>query len=255
MYGIILAAGRGERMGHLTDNTPKPMLRINDKPILQYQIEQLKAGGITNIMIVEKYLSKVIKDYFKDGKEFGVKIDHLVIEGEKGSAGALREALQSIPEQEKDVVLMYGDIFSDVDIARLLKKHQETGENDATLLEVNMDNLIPNGIIDAKDIDEDGIFKNKGIEKPSEVGMWGHGAIFALNRNRMLKNLPESGDLSKDVWARLYDTLRLGFYNHEGYWRNMTSPSDLSQVEKDIKHRLSGVNKENNISPSTSERK
>lgn len=253
MYGIILAGGRGERMGHLTDNTPKPMLRINDKPILQYQIEQLKRGGITNVMIVERYLPKVIQDYFKDGKEFGVKIDHLVIENDKGSAGAVREALQSVPEQEKDVILTYGDIFSNVDIIELLKKHREIGDVDATLLAVNIDYLFPNGIIDAKDIDEDGLLKGKGIKKPHDLETWGNGAIFVLNRNRMLEVLPEHGDLSRDVWVPLLSKLRLAMYKHEGYWRNVENASDLLQVERDIELGLIGVNKENDISSRTLE--
>lgn len=229
MYGIILAGGRGERMGQLTKETPKPMLRVGGKPLLQYQIEQLREAGATDVIIVEGYLPKVIQEYFGDGKKFGIHIRHLVVDTTKGSAGATREALQSIPETEKDIPLLYGDILSDTSIKRLMEKHKEIGDI-ATLSTVSGDYLHPDGLVA---IDQNGMLKE--IKTATEAGIAVNAAIFALNREKMLSLLPEKGDLSRDVWEPISKTGRLTLFQHEGYWRNMTNAFDILQAERDIK--------------------
>lgn len=228
MHGIILAGGRGERMGPLTNSTPKPMLKVGGKPILQYQIEQLKEAGINDVLLVEGYLPKVIQDYFGDGKGFGVKIQHLVLEADKGSAGAVREALQFLPESEKDAVLIYGDILSDADITRLVNKHREIGDV-ATLLCVGTGYLFPDGLVEIE-----GEYV-KGIKTGRDTGL-ANGAIFALDRKKMLDLLPERGDLSRDVWERFSSEKgKLTKFEHEGYWRNMSNAFDVLQAERDLK--------------------
>lgn len=246
MYGIILAGGRGERMGSLTDKTPKPMLKVNGKPLLQYQIEQLREAGVTDVVIVEGYLPKVIQEYFGDGKRFGINIHHLVVNNDKGSAGATREALQSIPETEKNIPLLYGDILSDVNIEKLMQRHGEIG-GIATLLTVNADYLHPYGLVT---LDQNGMVEK--IKTATEAGIAVNAAIFVLNREKALVFLPEKGDLSKNVWEPLSETGDLAYCRHEGYWRNMTNPLDLSQAEEDMKRGLF-KGKAETISPGTPE--
>ncbi len=75
MYtAVIVAGGRGTRLSDYTKEIPKPMLSVDGKPVLKYQIEQFKRYGITDIVITVGYLKEVIKDYFKDGSEIGVNI-------------------------------------------------------------------------------------------------------------------------------------------------------------------------------------
>lgn len=242
MYGIILAGGRGERMGQLTKEVPKPMLRVGGKPLLQYQIEQLKEAGATDVIIVEGYLPKVIQEYFGDGKEFGIHIHHLVVDTAKGSAGATREALQLIPETEENIPLLYGDILSDINIKQLMEKHKEIGDI-ATLSTVSADYLHPDGLVT---IDQNGMLKE--IKTATEAGIFVNAGIFALNREKMLSLLPEKRDLSRDVWEPVSKTGRLTTSRHEGYWRNMTSPFDLLQAKRDIETRLFKPRTEGNIS-------
>jgi D-glycero-D-manno-heptose 1,7-bisphosphate phosphatase len=73
---VILCGGLGKRLMPLTKHTPKPMVKINKKPFLEYLIYQLKSNGLTNILILGGYRSDKIKNYFQNGKNFGVKIEY-----------------------------------------------------------------------------------------------------------------------------------------------------------------------------------
>ena len=80
MVGIITAGGKGTRLSSITKNIPKPMVEIVNKPILQYQIECLRENGIKEIYLLIGHLGRVIKDYFKDGSEFGVLVRHIFLQ-------------------------------------------------------------------------------------------------------------------------------------------------------------------------------
>ena len=109
MKAVILAAGKGTRMRDLTQELPKPMLKVQDKPILQHIIEGLKSAGIPEFCIVTGFRADVIRDYFKSGEDLGVKISYAHQEVQDGTGKA--------PELAKDFVgadsflLTYGDIL------------------------------------------------------------------------------------------------------------------------------------------------
>lgn len=89
MVGVITAGGKGTRLSSIASDIPKPMVNIVGKPILQYQIECLKDNNIKKIYILIGHLGEVIKNYFKDGKEFGVNIEYIEEKEPLGSAGSL----------------------------------------------------------------------------------------------------------------------------------------------------------------------
>ena len=89
MKAVIMAGGKGTRLGSMTKDIPKPMISIENKPILEYQIESLRKSNITDIILVIGYLGDVIKEYFGDGHPWGVKIEYIVEEDFLGTAGAL----------------------------------------------------------------------------------------------------------------------------------------------------------------------
>ena len=91
MRAIVLAAGKGERLKEVTSTIPKPMIKIMDKPILEHNINWLNRYGIKNIYINLHHLPNVIKDYFKDGKRWGVRITYSYEPELLGTAGAVRK--------------------------------------------------------------------------------------------------------------------------------------------------------------------
>ncbi|PIN74772.1 hypothetical protein COV18_06145 [Candidatus Woesearchaeota archaeon CG10_big_fil_rev_8_21_14_0_10_37_12] len=98
MKAVILSAGRGKRLESLTNSVPKAMILINNKPMLQILIEQLKSVNVTDICIVVHYLKDKLIDYFKDGKQFGVNITYAEQTELAGNADALLKTEQFIKE-------------------------------------------------------------------------------------------------------------------------------------------------------------
>ena len=119
MKAIIMAGGKGTRIASIRSDVPKPMIEICNKPILQYQIENLKAYGITDITLVIGYLGDIIKNHFGDGSAFGVNISYFIESEPLGTAGALFK--MNLPE---DFILLCGDIIIDIDFNRLISFHK-----------------------------------------------------------------------------------------------------------------------------------
>ena len=122
MIAVITAGGKGTRLSSIARDIPKPMVRILDKPILEYQIESLKKSGINDIYILIGHLGYVIKDYFKDGKDFGVHISYIEEKEPLGSAGSLF-FLKSVIKD--DFVFVFGDLMLDVYFERMVTFHKQ----------------------------------------------------------------------------------------------------------------------------------
>ena len=121
MKVIIMAGGKGTRISSIASDIPKPMIRIGGKPVLEHQINNLKANGLTDITLVIGHLGHVIKDYFEDGRQLGVNISYFVESYPLGTAGALFK----MPELTEDFLLMCGDVMMDVDFQRFIRFHHE----------------------------------------------------------------------------------------------------------------------------------
>jgi len=122
MKAIILSAGRGERLRPLTNTLPKPMIQINNKPILEYLILLCKNHGIKEIAINTSYLPEKIKEYFGDGGKFGVKIRYSYEPELLGTAGALNNFRDFLNET---FVVIYGDNITDIDLNKMINYHKE----------------------------------------------------------------------------------------------------------------------------------
>ncbi len=117
MKAMILAAGRGVRMGSLTDRTPKPLLPVADKPLIEYQIERLAAAGIKDLVINHAYLGSMIEDALQDGSRWGVSIRYSAETQALETGGGIFNALPLLGEEP--FVVLNGDIWCDLDITAL----------------------------------------------------------------------------------------------------------------------------------------
>ena len=111
MQAVILAGGKGTRLG--LNDIPKPMVNISGKPLLEHQILLAKKYGIKDFFILSGHLGHVIKEYFGDGKKWGVNIEHIIESKPLGTAGALKLLEGKINER---FMVFYGDIVMDFDI-------------------------------------------------------------------------------------------------------------------------------------------
>lgn len=132
MKVVIMAGGKGTRISSIASDIPKPMIQIEDKPVLEHEIECLREQGFTDIILTVGHLGDIIMDYFGDGtgispstgKPFGVQIDYFIEKEPLGNAGALFQMRDKLTE---DFLLLNADAMFDVDFNRFVAFHREKG--------------------------------------------------------------------------------------------------------------------------------
>ena len=140
---IFMVGGKGKRLMPLTKLTPKPMLKVKGKPILERLIEKAKIEGFYNIVFITNHLENVIKDYFKSGSKWGVKIKYLNEEVPLGTAGGL---IYMKGNKKTPVIVSNGDVITDVNFRNLLDFHQKQS-NEATIAVKKYEVENPYGVV------------------------------------------------------------------------------------------------------------
>lgn len=121
MKTVILAGGKGTRMGNLTVDIPKPMIKIGGKPILQHQVENAKRYGFSDLIMLIGYKEEIVREYFGSGEKFGVKIEYISEPKPLGTSGAVKQIESVINEP---FIVLYGDTMMDINLANLVEYHQ-----------------------------------------------------------------------------------------------------------------------------------
>lgn len=140
---ILMVGGLGTRLRPLTENTPKPMLKVGNKPILQTIVEKFAEYGYTDIVMCVNYKSHIIQDYFVDGKEFGVNIEYIFEEQRMGTAGAL-SLLKEKPTEP--FFVMNGDLLTNVNFEHLHNYHLSNNSL-GTMCVREYDFQVPYGVV------------------------------------------------------------------------------------------------------------
>lgn len=126
MKAVILAGGRGTRLQPLTFAIPKPLIPVGEKPILEIIVSHLKSYGFKEFIFSVGYRAELIETYFKDGSNFGVKIDYFKEDKPLGTAGSLPCIHEVFPfKKGESFLLMNGDILTKLDIVKFIEYHQK----------------------------------------------------------------------------------------------------------------------------------
>ncbi|MFT7004463.1 MAG: dTDP-glucose pyrophosphorylase/predicted transcriptional regulator [Sulfurimonas sp.] len=144
---VLMVGGLGTRLRPLTDNIPKPMLKVGKKPILQTIIEKFAEYGYTKIVLCVNYKFNVIQNYFKDGSEFGVTIEYVFEEQRMGTAGAL-SLLKNKPTEP--FFVMNGDLLTNVNFEHLDNYHN-ANKSIGTMCVREYEFQVPYGVVNIKD--------------------------------------------------------------------------------------------------------
>lgn len=226
-----MAGGKGTRIAQVNATVPKPMIPIEGKPILEYQIETLKKQGYTDIILIVGHMGNVIQKYFGDGSAFGVQISYIVEEQPLGTAGALYFLKDEI---QNDFLLLNGDIIFDVDIQKFLEYHcnQRTV---ATILTHPNSHPYDSGIIIADDKNRVTNWLHKEDER-----LWYKNRVNAglhMFSPRIFESFHEAKkcDLDRDVLKPLIKEGELSVYDSPEYIKDMGTPDRYYAVIEDIK--------------------
>lgn len=250
MKVIIMAGGKGTRIASVKSDVPKPMIPICGKPILEWQIENLKACGLTDITLVIGYLGNVIQDYFGDGVKFGVNINYFVEDSPLGTAGALFK----MPELTDDFLLMCGDVILDVDFNRFIEFHKKNNAWASLMAHPNghpydssllVTEILPPQVAGGNPVDTHKVVKwmNKEDERLYYKNRVNAG--IEIISPKLLKETmkhfvprhpktPDKVDLDRDVLKPNIPSGRIFAYDTPEYIKDMGTPDRYYEVEKDI---------------------
>lgn len=224
---MIMAGGRGKRLSPLTDNVPKPMLPLGNKPIIEHNIDRLISFGIRKIYISVKYLGEQIQEYFGDGSKKGISIEYIWEEDFLGTAGAL--AL--VDDFKSDhVLLMNSDLFTNVDFEELYLELIKNGADMAiSSTEYKVD--IPFAVFETN-IEQVIDFK----EKPTYI-YHSNAGIYILNKN-LIDKIPKNKFY--DITDLMDDLVKGGGKLVHcpiiGFWIDIGKSSDYDKAIEIMKH-------------------
>lgn len=218
---VFMAGGRGSRLRPYTNDCPKPMLPIGNKPILEILLEQFIESGFRNFFFSVNYLKDIIKEYFKDGKQWGVSISYLEETQPLGTAGSLRYLGVESP---LPILVTNADVLSRLDPAHLLQYHLEH-ESIATMCVREYYQEVPFGVVKT-----DGTRFVQLLEKPATKYLVNAG-VYCLSPD-VLPYIP------LDTYCDMPDLLsQLTSLNHpvsvfpiHEYWLDIGRPETLREA-------------------------
>lgn len=225
---VIMAGGKGQRLLPLTANTPKPLLKIGDKPIIEYNIDQLINVGVKNITLSVNYLSDQIIDYFGNGENKGVKIDYIKEDKPLGTIGSI---LLKQKYYHNDVLVMNSDLLTNIDFVDFFKTYKNTNA-DIGVAAVSYKVKVPYGVLETNN--DNTVVSIK--EKPSYT-YYSNAGIYLIKKE-ILSMIPTNTyfDIT-DLMDRVINMKnKLVTYPLNCYWLDIGRHEDFQKAQEDIKH-------------------
>lgn len=223
-WALIMAGGLGTRLHPLTQEMPKPMLKVGAKPIIETIIEQLRSYGYKNIVLCLNYKADIIKSYFQDGANFGVNIKYVSERKRLGTAGAIRLAREYI---DRPFFVLNGDILTKLNFDQFMQFHLKSG-NTITIGTKKYEIQIPYGVVNLKD--------EKVIdlqEKPSS-SYFISGGMYCLDPEA-IDRIPEDEyfDITQLISGYLDRGEKVGSFPITEYWMDIGQIDDYHQANLD----------------------
>jgi len=231
---VILAGGEGTRLRPLTLATPKPVVPIADRPLLQHQLDLLASVGVREVVFSLAYRPQHVQREFGDGSASGRHIVYVVEDTPLGTGGAVRNAL---PHLDARTIVLNGDVLTDVDLPAVLALHERSGAS-ATLVLTPVANPSGFGLVES----DAGGRVRRFVEKPdpSQITTDTINAGIYVLETRTLDLIPPG--LNHSIERGFFPSL-IGrgdvvmAYVHRGYWIDIGTPEKYLQVHRDILSR------------------
>lgn len=224
---VIMAGGKGTRLRPLTLTIPKPLLRVGDKPIIEYNIDRLRDFGIRNVTLTIKYLGEQLKDYFGNGTEKELNIDYIEEEVSLGTIGSV----SLIENFHNDYILvMNSDLLTNIDYEDMFKDLLDK-KGDMIVATTPYEVQVPYGVIETRN---DQVISLK--EKPTYT-YYSNAGIYMFKKE-YVNLIPKNKHFNAtDLMEKLYSTnKRVVHYPILDYWLDIGKPDDFEKAQNDIKH-------------------
>lgn len=222
---LIMAGGRGTRLRPLTDQVPKPMLPLGDRPLLQYTVEHLRDAGVPRVHIATHYRAEQIRAHFGDGERFGVDVRYLAEPKALGTAGSL--AL--LERSDRPLLVINGDVLTSLDVRAMFEFHREH-QASLTVAARPYRFEVPFGVLRCQ-----GNLVKSITEKPS-YSFFVNAGVYLLEPDA-LELVP--GERPSDMTDLLERLLGLGRrvanFPLVEYWMDVGRPDDYERAQQDVK--------------------
>lgn len=224
---LIMAGGRGERLKPLTDTTPKPLLKVGDKPIIEYNIDRLSTYGIDDVWISVRYLGQQLVDYFKDGKEKALRIKYVWEEEALGTAGALALVDGFINDH---ILMMNSDLLTNIDFEDLYLFFEDN-KADFVVACIPYQVIVPYAVMEVQDNLVTGLKEKPTYTHYSNAGIY-------LMKKEVLNLIPKHQVFNAtDFMEKLIEHgKKVLAYPLVSYWLDIGKHEDFQKAQQDIKN-------------------
>ncbi|MDV7340809.1 nucleotidyltransferase family protein [Terasakiella sp. A23] len=228
LAAVLMAGGFGKRLMPMTKETPKPMLEIGGKPIMERIIGQLRENGIGRVSVTTHYRHDQIVNHFGDGQDFGLEIDYVREDNPLGTAGAL----SMIEKPKQPVLVMNGDIITELNFRMFGKFHND---NNAvmTVAVRPYEYTVPFGVMET-----DGVFVKGVHEKP--INRWMVNAGIYILTPEAFDFIPQGQyfDMPTLMDELIKNNKNVVCFPLYEYWKDIGRPQDFEAAEEDVKNKL-----------------
>lgn len=228
---LIMAGGRGTRLQPLTDSTPKPMVKVGGKPMIEILINRLVSEGFTNIWIAVHYLAPQISEYLGDGEVFGANIHYILEESPLGTAGAYLKLPDS--ERQKSVIVCNADLLNSISFSDFFNHH--IGSSCVASLGITeVSTNVPFGVVR---FEENRLVEI--LEKPN-INSWVNAGVAIFNKECFEPfNLGQVVDIPDVYMSLLSRNKPINVYKIHGYWRDLGTSESLKNAHLELLQRSS----------------
>ncbi|MFC5907629.1 sugar phosphate nucleotidyltransferase [Streptacidiphilus monticola] len=232
MKAVVMAGGEGTRLRPMTASMPKPLLPVVNRPIMEHVLRLLKRHGLTDTVVTVQFLASLVRNYFGDGEELGMKLTYANEETPLGTAGSVKNAEDAL--RDDSFLVISGDALTDFDLTDLMRFHREKGAM-VTVCLTRVPNPLEFGITI---VDDEGKVE-RFLEKPT----WGQVFSDTVNTGIYVME-PEvfdyvaadtSVDWSGDVFPQLLKEGKPIYgYVAEGYWEDVGTHESYLKAQADV---------------------
>lgn len=228
IQAVVVAGGRGTRMGAFTENMPKPMLPVEGKPLLEHQLLWLKKQGFSDIILLLGYRADAIKSYFKDGEAWGLKLSYVVEKEPRGTAGSVKDAAYL---WDHDALVVYGDLFIDMKLKPFLKFHDADAKAAASIVVWESDHPLDSDLAKMNGDKIEGFYRAKPGETFENLAL---AAVWAV-RKPLLDLVPTDrpADFGRDIFPKAIGRgLTLRGYKTDELLADLGTPERVAEFKK-----------------------
>ncbi|MFY0626322.1 MAG: nucleotidyltransferase family protein [Reichenbachiella sp.] len=224
---LIMAGGKGSRLKPLTETIPKPLLKVDGKPIIEYNVDRLNLFGINNLSISIKYLGEQLIEYFGTGDQHGIKISYVKEDRALGTIGALA-LLENL--ENDTILIMNSDLLTNIDFEDFYRDFIDQ-EADMSIASIPYKVEIPYAILNTE-----GTEIKSFAEKPT-MTYYSNGGIYLLKREHIARIPKGEFYNATDLMEILIQSKKKVIsYPLRGYWLDIGKHDDFTKAQEDVKH-------------------